>query len=494
MPDKLYYFSKISILFCLILIGILFVSQSYAVRGLDGSFLAINNTNASWSLSRWGEELGYLRAINMNTVICWCSVYSTNSFYTSCSLPGVTFQGEPLKKILTIADTTGMSVILGLWADDYWWTNEQNTTYLASICNKSKVICNELWSQFSTHPSLKGWYFWQELDNLNHVNESDRVNMVNYFLRPLSDYCKAKTLNKWVSIAPFFNDALQQPPEYEIWWKKTLTETTSLNLIIPQDGIGVNHASFSTLSAYFKALKNACDSTGRTMWSDLELFDSGGNPAPISRITTQIAVENQYVSGFVSWDYIYCMSPNSGSAQAQLYSDYQAYLTGSISTAKANIALHKPYTLNPTPSPTWPDSGGELTDGSMPNYNWASEVGWENPASYPMVTIDLGTIHNNITEVWGYCLRDTGSAVNEPQYMIVSTSTNGSIYTFVGNAPKPGVLYNPGTNIYKWSGSSFAGRYLRCVLVPTGTAWTMINEVEAYEQAVPVELSRFYFE
>jgi hypothetical protein len=470
----------------------LFVSQSYAVRGLDGSFLAINNTNASWSLSRWGEELAYMRSVNMNTVICWCSVYSTNSYYTSCSLPGVTFRGEPLKKILTIADTTGMSVILGLWADDYWWSNEQNTTYLTSICNKSKIICNELWSQFSTYPSLKGWYFWQEIDNLNQVNEPDRVNLVTYFLRPLSDYCKAKTPGKWVCEAPFFNDALQQPPAYEIWWEKTLTEVTSLNLIIPQDGIGVNHASFSTLSAYFQALKNACDSTSRTMWSDLELFDSGGNPAPISRITSQILVENQYVNGFVSWEYISCMSPNSGSAQAQLYNDYKTYITGTTYSIMTNVALSKPYTINPIPSPSYPDSGGELTDGQSP-YNWTSQVGWTNPASYPTVIVDLQSVYSNLTTVIGYCMRDDGSAVNAPQYLIVSTSNNGTSYSFTGNATCSSPT-NGAINPYRLDRSLFSGRYIKLNIVPQGTAWTMINEVVVYEQPVAVELSRFYFE
>jgi hypothetical protein len=454
------------------------VPAAYAVRGLDGSFLAIDNNNASWSLGRWGQELASMRAINMNTVIPWCSVYSTNAFYTGCSLPGVTVKGTPLQNILTIADTTGMSVILGLWADDYWWNYEKDTAYLASICNKSKTICDELWSQVSTHSSFKGWYFWQEIDNVNQVNELDRVNLVTYFLRPLTDYCKTKTPNKWISIAPFFNDTLQQPPEYEIWWKKTLTEVPSLNLLIPQDGIGVQHATFTTVSTYFQALKNACDSTKRTLWSDLELFDREDNPALISRITTQIAIENQYVSGFSSWDYLYSLSPNTGPAHAQLYAEYQAYLTGKVIPPKVNFALNKPYTISPPASTTYQDNRTKLTDGQYPN-GLNSQVGWLNPALFPSITLDLGTVRSNIIEVRGYCLRDTTSVVFAPQYLIVSTSNDGTSYSYVGNAtarrPRDGRA-----NVYRWVGLGFSGRYIKLVIVPRGTEWTMITEIAVY--------------
>ena len=500
---KLTTFLKLFIWFAF---SILLVSSGYAVRGLDGSFLQMDNTNTIWSLSRWGQELAYMRTVNMNTVITGSAVFETNAYYPGCSLPGVTVQGQQLDKILTIADTTGMTVYLGLYYDGSWWSNEANTTYLTTITNKNKTIIDELWSLYSTHPSWKGWYIVTETDNWTTRIESDRQKLVTYYLRPVSDYCHSKTPAKKVGLAPFFNYSLpMNPTDWKGWWISTLSEVTSLDIIMLQDGVGaqaLNYSSvssyFNSVTAYFNAVKQATDSTGRILWSDLEIFKTISSspwaaiPASISTITAQLAIEQPYVANFTCWEFPYYMGPLQGTTQAQLYSDYSSYVFGVPLPIKTNIALHKSYTISPSPSSTYPDSGGELTDGSMPNYNWDSEVGWLTPSSYPMITLDLGSVYTNITDVWGYCLRDTTSAVYEPQYMIVSTSTNGSSYAFVGNAPKPVSLINPGTNIYKWSGTGFSGRFIRCVLVPTGSAWTMINEVEIYQSILPTAIDRWF--
>jgi hypothetical protein len=486
-------------LFILFFFSIILVSMGYAVRGLDGAFFQIDNSNANWSLSRWGQDLAAMRTVNMNTVICGTAVFETNAYYPGCSLSGVTVQGQPLDKILTIADTTGMTVHLGLLYEGAWWSNEGNTTYLNTITDKNKIVINELFSLYSSHPSWKGWYIPTETDNWTTRIESDRQNLVNYYLRPVSDYCHSKTPTKIVSLAPFFNDSLpMNPTDWRDWWVRTLTEATSLDLIMLQDGIGAGGGHFSSVSTYFPALKQAIvDSTHRMFWSDLEIFKDTvtWQPAPIGRITTQIAAENPWISGFTCWEFPYYMSPVKGPVQAQLYSYYSSYINGIPIPIKTNIALHKSYTISPSSSTTYSDSGGELTDGIVPNtYDWGSNIGWANPVSYPMITLDLGSVYTNITDVWGYCLRDTTAAIYEPQYMIVSTSTNGSSYTFVGNAPKPASLLNLGTSIYKWAGSGFSGRYIRCILVPTGSAWTFINEIEVYQTTLTtlVEHWRLY--
>jgi hypothetical protein len=306
--------------------------------------------------------------------------------------------------------------------------------------------------------------------------------MVTYFLRPLSDYCKTKTPGKWISNAPFFNDdtsSCLSATAYGFWWEKTLRETPALNLLIPQDGIGVKHATFTTVSTYFQALKNACDNTQRVLWSDLELFDIEDNPAPISRISTQIAIEDQYVRGFVSWDYIYCLSPNTGPAYSKLYFDYQAYLTGIVSPVKVSIAFNKPYAITPPPSSSYPDTTGtKLTDGQFPN-GLSTQVGWANLTTLPVINLDLGTIKSHITEIRGYCLTDTTAGVYAPQYLIVSTSNNGTKYRYIGKAtcnnPKNGIV-----SIYRWMGNKIQGRYLKIVIVPQDKEWTMINEIEVY--------------
>ncbi|MFB3896385.1 MAG: DUF4434 domain-containing protein [bacterium] len=487
----------------LIFFTILLIATAFAVRGLDGAFFQIDKNNANWSLIRWGQDLAAMRAVNMNTVICAYAVFDSSAFYPGCSLSGVTVLGQPLDKILTIADTTGMTVHLGLVYEAAWWNNEANTTYLDTITEKNKTVINELYALYNSHSSWQGWYIPTETDNWTTRLESSRQNLVNHYLRPVSDYCHAKDSTKIVSLAPYFNYQLaMDPTSWKGWWMSTLSEATSLDLIMLQDGVGAqakNYTSSSSyfiqVTAYFSAVKQATDSTHRILWSDLEIFSdtSTWQSASIDRITTQIDLENPYVANFTCWEFPYYMSPNKGVTQSLLYSNYSAYINGIDIPAKTNLALHKTYTVTPSPSPTYPDSGGELTDGLIPDNNWSSELGWFNPGAYPIITLDLGSVYTDITDVWGYCLRDTTAAIYEPQYMMVSTSTNGTSYTFVGNAPKPGAIYDRGTNIYKWNGDGFSGRYIRCVLVPPGNLWTMINELEVYQTSLPIPLELFDF-
>ena len=118
-----------------------------------------------WSASRWGQELGAMRNIGMNTVIVSCAVYNTTAFYTGCSLTGSTTLDDTLPKIFDVADTTGMTIIIGLYMESSSWsTYGKTSSYLTGLCTQSKKVCDDLWSKYSTRPSFKGWYIPQEIE------------------------------------------------------------------------------------------------------------------------------------------------------------------------------------------------------------------------------------------------------------------------------------------------------------------------------------------
>ena len=147
-------------------IGISLVcNYGFASITLDGSFIEIDDSVASRSLAQWGNELALMRTIGMNTVITQIARYDSTVYYPSTTT-GVSQSGnQPLEKILTVADTTGMTVYLGLYYDDSWWSNETNVTYLTTLTIKTKSVIDELWSLYSSHPSWKGWYISTEPDN-----------------------------------------------------------------------------------------------------------------------------------------------------------------------------------------------------------------------------------------------------------------------------------------------------------------------------------------
>ena len=289
--------------------------------------------------------------------------------------------------------------------------------------------------------------------------------------------------------ANYFNDTLQSATAYGAWWKTTLGECTSLNLLIPQDGIGAAHADYTTVRDYLSALQSACTSQGRTMWCDLEVYNTLADqgPATLSRITAQLAVEAPYVTGFVCWEYYSCFSPLNYSRSSGLYTDYLE------NVYYENLAWGKSYTVSPTPHATYLNDGIKLTDSLRP-YSWASQVGWQRPASNPIVTVDLSSTVNHLFSIKGYCMRSDGSAVYAPQYLSVAGSLNGVDYTTYGNASCSSTVNNA-INTYTLSGTNFSARYLKITLQPdVNNQFSMINEVivHAANTLVPVELNEFY--
>ena len=102
------------------------------------------------------------------------------------------------------------------------------------------------------------------------------------------------------------------------------------------------------------------------------------------------------VSTFGSGDYIF---PNklTVSGDATLMSTlYTKQVSEQVSQGGGtNLALGKSYTYSRQPDGSYPDNGGELTDGSYGCGNWPGPfVGWQNDGNSYSVTIDLGSIQS----------------------------------------------------------------------------------------------------
>jgi len=156
-----------------------------------------------------------------------------------------------------------------------------------------------------------------------------------------------------------------------------------------------------------------------------------------------------------------------------------------------NVAAGKTYTLSPEPNPNYADPGSKLTDGSF-NFSWGDMVGWENPAANPTIVVDLGDIYEEVSYVTLKVMYSAPSAVNMPEYFIVSISEDGELYEDLGM----GITYaeapvaNDTIATLYWASEEFVGygRYVKIEIVPGGDAWTMIAEVVVGDGALPEEL------
>lgn len=443
---------------------------------MDGAFIEIDDSTGAYSAQRWLTELTAMKNLNMTKVIIASSVNESTAYYPT-SISGHTDTGlRPIANILNAADALGMDVHVGLLLTDSWW-NKTDTTYLNLITLSNEAVASELYTLYSSHSSLKGFYIPQEIDNATYVDETYRQRLVNNFLKPLSDHIKALNSSLKVSEAPFYSDADQQPTDYQTWWNNTLSGTPNLDLIIPQDGIGAQHATYTEVAEYFTALKNACDANSRTLWDDLEIYNTVADPVPadLGRIIKQISTEASLVSKITCWEWSYYLSPTYSIQSLDLYDNYYRYLLGQGQIQ--NVSSGKNYTLSIAPNASYPDSGNELTDGKD-RINWSDQVGWFNKP-YVTVEVDLGEVVPNIYNFRAYLMRSSSSDVNLPQEMDISVSENGTSFTNV--APLEAVMgEDESIDPYQLLLSNpVSARYVK-FSIKASSNWLMLSEIGVY--------------
>ncbi|MBI3922151.1 MAG: DUF4855 domain-containing protein, partial [Armatimonadetes bacterium] len=147
-----------------------------------------------------------------------------------------------------------------------------------------------------------------------------------------------------------------------------------------------------------------------------------------------------------------------------------------------NLALSKPYALDPPFPSAYPDGGGELTDGDLTaeGFGDGKTVGWVQ--TIPEVTVDLGGVRS--IEAARVHVEGGGHGwVNFPERITVSTSVDGDSWTRVAEGrPEPELTADRavegGRMSLGWMKLQITPtetRFVRLRFVTTG--WTMLSEI-----------------
>ncbi len=444
---------------------------------LNGAFVWLG-WNPGWNQARWSEELALMRDVGMDIIITGYSVNERIADYPT-SLPSLTPSGHsPIEKILTDADAHGMDVYLGLILENAWWS-QTDAAYYDGLAQLSMDVAAELYSLYSTHPSLKGFYLPEEIDNCRFTSEPARQTLVQHLLKPVSDYIH--TLNPQLIFceAPFYNPSCQQPADHGQWWIDTLTEAPHFDLVIPQDGIGARPGviTLEIIEDYFTAYKAACDATGRTLWSDLEVFEQVGvlDPPPtIDRIVSQIETEQPLVERIVIWEWGY-VTPHHSIRALDFTENYKRYFQGKESLD--NVSVGEAYTVSPSPVSPYLDSGGELTDNLAP-YSYDAQTGW-NSGTSATITIDLGSQQSGLIDFRAWFLKAVGAGVPDPASVSAALSSDGTAFTALGTLS---AIVTDDQSMNPWQltlGSPVSGRYVRFE-VQRASGWVLCGELGVY--------------
>jgi len=305
---------------------------------LAGSFIQPALADG-WTNTQLANEYTYLTNACMTTqVIQWTADSKHHTATYSTGLSGYTksTSTEVPDRILSKAETAGVSVYVGLQINDDWWTNyADNATWLASEATLAKNLADELYANYGPYDSFAGWYLPFEADNL-HFQTTTQQDALAGFYADVIGHLHTLSPGLPVVTSPFYNANLTgtlDPTGWQSMWTRILG-TAPIDAIVLQDGVGAGHATSTQLASWFSATKNAITAArpATLLYDDVETFilgASGFQPMPIKDVVTDMAVVSSYVSGYWAFSYDHYQSPL---APYSTYYDatYRNYLTNAV--------------------------------------------------------------------------------------------------------------------------------------------------------------------
>lgn len=285
----------------------------------DAEFTAMQSAGIDLWIYQWTADSGHKTTIYPTRLPGW----QQSSVY------------DQVEMALATAKRHQMKVYMGLAFNDAWWQKESSDrAWLQTETSAMSAVADELYDRYySRYPdTFAGWYINWEMDNANGYNflPADKKNIIEA-LAGISSHLKALNPRLPAAIAPFFNSRIgASPRRWQYFWYDVLRET-QVDILMLQDGVGVNHASVEQLPQWFGAVCDAAHAAGKQCWSDLENFtspsgsDSGPfSPAPPERVAAQHRAVAPYVDRIVTFSFIAYMSPAWG-VDPKYLAAYQAF-------------------------------------------------------------------------------------------------------------------------------------------------------------------------
>jgi hypothetical protein len=303
---------------------------SYSHKMLSGSFIDFSG-KLNWTQKDWEDQFQEMKDIGMNIAIIQYIAYADTTWYNSENTFTTTKCPNALPRLLAAANTKHMDIHIGLYFDEEYWQNQTNVDWLRLHADRCVLIATELNSKFGKDAAFKGWYIPHEPEP-NAYHSAELVHSFNdNLINRISDKLHAFDA-KPVSIAAFFNSELTSPELLKDFMKELCR--SNLQIIMLQDGIGVNHVSLDKVGKYFsqagRGLYENSKYTGE-YWTDLETFSfAPQGPVTIDRIKTQLREEMKTpnLTKAIIFQYYNDMSPagHGGKAAMKLRNDYLGFI------------------------------------------------------------------------------------------------------------------------------------------------------------------------
>ncbi len=302
---------------------------------LRGTFLQLTAAHGDWQPGDWARLFGYFKELHLSQLVIQWTVYDDLAFFPASDFRQAA--NPPLPIILQQADAAGLHVLVGLAHDPGYWEKIRRDpalveVYLRRARLRDEAIAGQLAPQLQNHPSFRGWYIPEEVDDVNWQEDPAREVLFAY-LRDLSNFLHKLTPGTRVAISGFANGRTD-PRTFGRFWQ-TLLEATAIDAVFFQDGIGAGKLLPEELPPYLGALRQAAQSQSRELQVVVELFQQvnahpfRARPASWDRVARQLEIAGRSTSGgLLGFSVPEYLTPLGGPEAERLFKAYLRY-TGS---------------------------------------------------------------------------------------------------------------------------------------------------------------------
>ncbi len=293
---------------------------------IDGTFIDFWNKE-NWTDNQWTAHMNEMKEIGITTLFIQFTAYNHHIWTDSDNTYSTSVYKNALYNLLNAANKADVNVFVGLYFNENYWDNASNATEMSLHAQRAMDLADDIWLQSKNLKSFAGWYISQEGAPYYYNTEAKFKVLKNNLINPIANHCKALG-DKPVTTTVFFNHNIASTTKFRTFMKRM--STCNLDVIMVQDGIGVDHCNLEDLDKYYKAANDGLFVDGNfngAFWADVETFTPQGKPESFVVVKEKLETISKYVRKIVTFQYYSDMSPSgpNGSLAKKLRDDYKAY-------------------------------------------------------------------------------------------------------------------------------------------------------------------------
>jgi hypothetical protein len=302
----------------------------------DGSFLQLTEAHRKWTAADWSSLLNDMKEAGLDYLIVQWSAYDRSNFAAGAEdSPGA--PPSPLDRVLQAADQAKLGIYVGLVQDSDFWSRikldpASVEVYLQQLRLRQTELAEQLAPRLREHRSVRGWFITEEIDDMSWRDPAHREPLFRH-LGLLSDRLDKLLPARKIALSGFSNAAVD-PLAFGGFWGSLLKSAPAIDVVLFQDGVGVNKLRPPEVPIYLKTLSESVRSAGKELWTVVEIFQQTGGmqagnqrftaePAPIERINRQMELAGPYSSSLVAFSIPEYMNRRAGAEAERLLLDYR---------------------------------------------------------------------------------------------------------------------------------------------------------------------------